>query len=556
MSLGLFKKISKSTANKQFHSYENVQATNVSSHEKKGKKKQHRNHEADYINVQFEDRNGRRHLAVLGETRRQPKQSGIGISAGAIVSSIESTDGTMPHYELAKSNRQELKQSTGSKSCRVCTRTDSDSASSDITEGSESPDAKKRELEHYNRLKLNLSCPPRNKKALKGIKILTNAKQQPPSLQVALHTNELFKQRQQLSEPRDTSTTAEGNELTIKYKKEGHINHLLSVTGRPIRHSTSFVSSFSRTVGDIHGVHPQDNNFHKKTEGIPKRSMRDVGKRSNSFSDIESMRVAIQESSQFSKTTSLTRTHSPLTCYTDVRCRHKSFNTDSSDTLNAGWNDACLATCSYTSVPFINKEETITFTHNGGQYISESHDIRISIPKGAIKKHMVVHLQVGVALHGPFSFPDAKQPVSPIVWIGVTPNINLKKSIEITVPHFVKASSQSSREKLKFLKAACKIKSTSRRKKNEVNYHFSEVAEINQQFNCENYGIVFTKDFCFYCIVGDISSNSMLIANYGLVPVIPKPVTQTAIWRIHYYIIYLLKTYIHVSDNIQSTPGL
>ena len=551
MSLGIFKKISKSSANKQFHSYENVQATNVRSHEKKGKKKQHRNHKEDYINVQFEDRNGRRHLAVLGETRQQSKQSGIDTSAGAIVSSTESIDGTMPQHELAKSNSQELKQSTGSKSWRVYTRADSDSSSSDITNRSESPDAKKRELEHYNRLKLNLSCLPRNKKALKGIKTLTNAKQQQPSLQVALHTSELFKQRQQLSipdEPRDTSTTAEDNKKTIKYKKEGHINHLLSVTGRPIRHSTSFVSSFSRTVSDIHGVHPQDNNFHKKTGEIHV-SMRDVGKPSNSFSDSESVRATIQESSQFSKTTSLTRTHSPLICHTDVRCMYEHFSTDSNDTLNAAWNDACLATCRYTSVPFIDKVETITFTHSGRQYISESHDIRITIPKGAIQQHTIVHLQVGVALHGPFSFPDAKQPVSPIIWIGVTPTVNLKIPIEITVPHFVKASSQSSHEKLEFLKAASKIKSTSK-------YHFSKVAEINQQFNSENYGTVSIKDFCFYCIVGDASSNSTLTANYGLVPVIPKPVAQTTMWKIHYYVIYLLKTYIHVSDNIQSTSEL
>ena len=51
MSLGFFKKISKISADQQFHSYENVQATNVSSHENKGKQKQHRNHEEDYINM-------------------------------------------------------------------------------------------------------------------------------------------------------------------------------------------------------------------------------------------------------------------------------------------------------------------------------------------------------------------------------------------------------------------------------------------------------------------------------------------------------------------------
>ena len=551
MSLGLFKKISRSSANKQFHSYENVQATNVSSPGNNGKKKQHRNHEADYINVQFDDRNGRRHLAILGETRRQPKQSGTDTSAGAVVGSTESTDGTMPQHELAKSNRQEPKQGTGNKSWRVYSRTDSNSSSSDITDGSESPDAKKRELEHYNRLKLNPSCLPRNKKALKGIKILTNAKQQ-QSLQQALHSSELFKQRQQLSipeDPSDTTTTVGEKKQAVKYKKEGHINHLLSITGRPIRRSTSFASSFSRTVGDVHGLHPQDNNLHMRTS---KKSMRAIGKRSNSFSDGETIRVAVHQSSQFSKTTTLTRTQSPLTCHTDVRYVHKSdtsFNTGSSDALNAAGNDACPATFSYSSVPFINAVETTTFTHNGRQYTSESHDIRITIPKGAIKKHMVAHLQVGVALHGPFSFPDAKRPVSPIIWISMTPNTNLKKPIEITVPHFVKASSQSSSEKLVFLKAASKIKSTSRRKNYEAKYHFSKVTENNQQFNSENYGTVFTKDFCFFCIVGDVSSNSTLTANYCLIPVIPKPVAQTTTWRIHYYIIYLLKTYIHVSDN-------
>lgn len=255
MSLGLSKMISKSSGNKQFHSYENihVQAPSVSSHENKGEERQHKNHEEDYINVQFEDRNGRRHLAVQGETR-QHKESGIHTSTGAVITTTGSTDGTVPQHELANSNRQELKHSTGSKTWRVYSRTDSDSSSSDIADGNKSPDAKKRELEHYNRLKLNLSCPPRNKKALKGIKILTNAKQLP--LQAALHTSKHFKRKQQLSildEPSHTSTNAEEKKQTVKYKKEGHINHLLSVQ------PTSFVSLFSRTVGDVHGAHPQNN---------------------------------------------------------------------------------------------------------------------------------------------------------------------------------------------------------------------------------------------------------------------------------------------------------
>ena len=242
MSLGLSKM---SSENKQFHSYENVQAPSVSSHENTEEKRQHKNHEEDYINVQFEDRNGRRHLAVLGETSRH-KESGIHTSFGAVISTTESTDGTVPQHELAKSNRQELKHSTESKTWRVYSRTDSDSSSSDIADENKSPDDKKREVEHYNRLKLNLSCPPRNKKALKGIKILINAKQSP--LQVALHTSKHFKRRQQLSildEPSHTSTNTKEKKQTVKYRKEGHINHLLSVQ------PTSFE--------DSRGAHPQDN---------------------------------------------------------------------------------------------------------------------------------------------------------------------------------------------------------------------------------------------------------------------------------------------------------
>ena len=553
MSLGLFKKISKSTASKQIHSYENIPAANVSSYGQTGKKKrQHRNHEADYINVQFDERNGRRYLATIGETSRQPKESSRDRSTGAIVSSTENTDGPMLHHEPAKRKRREIEKDSGSKSQRVYlrnSRIDSDSSSSDITDSSENTDAKRSELEHYNRLKLNLSCPPHNKKALKGIKILTDAKQQ--SLQLALHSSTLFKQRQQQSiteEPIGTSSAVEEEKKqstsTIKYKKEGHINHVLSVTGRPIRHTPSVVASFSRSVGDVHGVHT---NLQINSGRSFKESVRMAGKRSNSVSDIETMRVTIHDSTQPSRASSLTRIQPSLTHHTDMRYKPGiRTNTDSNEPAS---HNACPVMCRCSDVPFIDAVDMITFNHNGGQYTSESHNIRITIPKGAIKKHTEADLQVGVALQGPFSFPDKKRPVSPIVWVGINPTTRLKKSIEITVPHFVKQSTQSNKKKLVFMKAAYRIKSIPRRKKYEEKYNFSEVAENNQQFNSDNHGTILTKDLCFFCIMGDVSSNSTLTPNYCLLPVIPKPVAQTTTWKIHYYVTYLLKSYIHVSDN-------
>ena len=265
------------------------------------------------------------------------------------------------------------------------------------------------------------------------------------------------------------------------------------------------------------------------------------------------MRITTHYGTQSSKKSSLTRTRSSLTQHTDMRYKPRSLiNTDSTDPLNASPSDACPGLYSGSDVPFIDAMETITFNHNGGQYMSGSHDIRVTIPKGTIKKHAVADLQVRVALQGPFSFPDAKRPVSPIVWVGVNPNIKLKKPIEITVPHFVKQSSQSNEEKLVFLKAAYRMKSTPRRKKHAEKYHFSEVPDNNQQFNSDNHGTVLTKDLCFLCIVGDTSNNSTLIPNYCLLPVIPKPVAQATTWKFHCFATYLHKTYIHVSDNTKA----
>ena len=535
MSLGLLKKISSSSGRNQVHSYENVPAIGASSN-RQNERKHYRNHKEDYINVQFEDKNEKHHLAIIEEARQQPKEVGATASAVDIVCNIKSR----VHQELAKSNWQELTQASEGKSQRVHRRTDSDTSISDITNGSESPDSKKRELEHYNRLKLDLSCPPRNKKALKGIKILTNGKQH-QSLQLALHENALFKQKQQIAnETRDSNTTVRGEKQNIPmidYKKEGHINQLLSVTGQPIRRSRSFVPSSSGVTDDDYEVHANDN-LHVKADRISEATA--TRRRSNSFGDIETMKAVIQDSNQFLKNASLTRPHSPPTHQIDKSGRHA--NTDTTDQPN----DTAPATSNCNGVSFCGAIETTTFTHDGGQYTSEVHGTRISVPRGAVKKHTMLNLQIGVALQGPFSFPDTKRPVSPIVWLGVNPKIKLKKPIEITVPHFVKTASQSTSEKLTFLKAASK--STSGRKKHEEKYHFSEVAENDQRFNRDSQGTVhvLSKDFHFFCVAKNMS-NSTLTANYCLLPAIPRQVGQATTWKVHYYIIYLLKTYIHVS---------
>ena len=611
MSLGISKRTSNS---KPIHRYENVSNTSASSHRKKT---QCRKYDADYINVEFEDKSGRQ-IATIAEARRKPKYSSTDLDMSPTRSitnnSINSTDGEMQHQETAK-NSLELIRSSPGKSQRLHQINridlDSDSSSSEIQESNE---VKKLELEHYNRLKLNLRCLPPNKKALKGIRILYDdavpvegKQQQQQSLQAALNSSTLFKQRQQQSlneDSKESSSILKAEEHhttpTKTYKKESHANRIFSVTGRPSRY-LSLTKHFSTSTGDVNNADTENPSIEANFDPLSK-SLKMAVQRPKPFSDSDTTKAGFFStvpsgirlgSAGLATAHSLQKTHyvlrdaqntndfHDLSSLTTVKPKLKleneslerqydrrstsarlrdSVETESQTTKEkAGFlqknkhvskpvflhQERCQAACNYSSIHSFNAAETITFDQNGGQYTSQYHDIRITVPKGAIKKHAVVELQVKVTLHGPYTFPDEKRPISPIVWVGMSPNIKFKRPIEIRIPHFAEISPESLNEELIFLKTTDWKKTV---KTYGKLYRFFQVAENNQHFN-NNHGTVSTKEACFFCIAGDISSNSTLTANYCLLPVIPRQITQPT-WKIHYYFTYLLKSYIHVRIHV------
>lgn len=64
-------------------------------------------------------------------------------------------------------------------------------------------------------------------------------------------------------------------------------------------------------------------------------------------------------------------------------------------------------------------------------------DICITFPSGAIPAGVTAHVEIGVALHGPYSFPDGYQPVSPIIWLCIQEEFELLVPISIELPHMV-----------------------------------------------------------------------------------------------------------------------
>lgn len=77
--------------------------------------------------------------------------------------------------------------------------------------------------------------------------------------------------------------------------------------------------------------------------------------------------------------------------------------------------------------------------HCGTEYIIDDHDITLRIPEGAVPVGESIKFEIGVVLYDPFIFPENTRPISPIVWLCIQEDIELKKvkPIQLILPHFL-----------------------------------------------------------------------------------------------------------------------
>lgn len=206
-------------------------------------------------------------------------------------------------------------------------------------------------------------------------------------------------------------------------------------------------------------------------------------------------------------------------------------------------NDTCPITCTCHGIHFIDAIVTIPCDNNGGEYVSEAHDFKIVIPKGAIKKRLMVELQIGVTLQGPFQTPNTSV-VSPIVWVGMKPDVKLKKPMEIELPHFLDLT-HSTRKSEIFLRASDKVRnSNSKTRYTAKKYMFKEATD-GQGIIRDSHGILLSKHCGFFCIASNNLSKQQ--ARCCLLTVLPKPIHSNT-WKMHYCVTYLLKSCIQVSQ--------
>ena len=89
-------------------------------------------------------------------------------------------------------------------------------------------------------------------------------------------------------------------------------------------------------------------------------------------------------------------------------------------------------------------------TNKGVKYYDEANDFSLEIPEGAIPEGETVTIDIGVALYGPFQYPEGLRPVSPVFWLCVRDKkfFHFLRPVAVTIPHFLDLENHNDIESL------------------------------------------------------------------------------------------------------------
>ena len=188
---------------------------------------------------------------------------------------------------------------------------------------------------------------------------------------------------------------------------------------------------------------------------------------------------------------------------------------------------------------------------NGREYTNVDHDITLRIPEGAVAEGEKVHFEVGVATYGPFIFPENTQPISPILWLCLLEDVELKELFQIILPHYLTRQSKENIEyhQVGFAKAD---HSNYTLVDNQLTYSFQHCITESQILHASSgyrsYGILKSKHCCFYCLLANKSHKLALEAGYCLVRIesFLSPLRN----EIYFSAIYFLDTCLKVTELI------
>ena len=170
------------------------------------------------------------------------------------------------------------------------------------------------------------------------------------------------------------------------------------------------------------------------------------------------------------------------------------------------------------------------------KYHSSEHGVTIIIPEDAVSGK--ARLRVGIALVGPFHFPDNYTPVSAVAWINTS--VPLQKRAELHMPHFVLLQDEEDTKELSFFLAS---------DQSYGEFEFTEVPHYPSSFKPgSSYGALWVDHFCSGCIV-EKNDPKKLMCHYYIARVFPKDCNQDE-WPAVFVFSYHLPTCIEVSTRL------
>lgn len=169
-------------------------------------------------------------------------------------------------------------------------------------------------------------------------------------------------------------------------------------------------------------------------------------------------------------------------------------------------------------IPF-SCHEILECGSNGLKYTNADHDMSLIVPEGALTDGKKIHFEIGVAMYGPFNFPDSTQPISPILWLHILEeDTQLEKAFSITLPHFLVKLTKENAENYDVAFAKARHDDYTIQDK-QIYYNF-KLHDSKPSFSSsgdKHYGTIETKHCCYFCIMEEYTENFSKNKGYTLV---------------------------------------
>lgn len=179
-------------------------------------------------------------------------------------------------------------------------------------------------------------------------------------------------------------------------------------------------------------------------------------------------------------------------------------------------------------IPFLH-HQVLECDYKGLTHTDTDHDITLRIPEGVVSKGETVHIELGVCLYGPFTFPENTRPISPIIWLCLLEeDYELREEFEIHIPHFLMhLTEQRIRQYQVCFAKAHHNYSMETKDEHGMSYTYRQFGPqpsfIVKDEKC--YAVLASKHCCFLLLLAKDSRELAMDAGYCLVRIETPPCT-------------------------------